>query len=55
MLRDKEEIMGSLSRITDDYKSRKRKNNKNKLMNLASTFRNAARQGKNSGPIFSDD
>ena len=46
MLRGKEKITGALSKITTDYKSRKRKNYKNKPMNLASTFRYAARKGK---------
>ena len=41
--------------MTSDYTSRKRINYKNKAMNLASTFRNASREGKNNGRLISDD
>ena len=51
MLQDKEKIMGVLSLMTGDYKSRKKKIDKNKPMKLASTFRNAARQGKINGRL----
>ena len=37
--------------MTTDYKSRKRKNDKIKPMNLASTFRNAVREEKIMGSL----
>ena len=51
MLRDKEKIVGPFSRMTDDYKSRKRKNNKNKPMNPASTFAMLRAEEKLSGAL----
>ena len=38
--------MGALSLITGDYKTRKKKNDQNKLTNLSSTFRIAATPGE---------
>ena len=49
---DKEKTIGALSRMTVDYKSRKRKNDEDKPMSLASTFRKPASQGENNGRLI---
>ena len=54
MLQPNEKIMDHLSQMTGDYKICKKKNDQNNPMNLASTFRQPAKHGKNKGRLISD-